>query len=254
VKTSLTADDWHRRFLQQTAWTRSVRDYLFQKVFIEKASKIIEIGCGTGAVLADLPQRTHAVIFGLDIYRNFLNTARSGNPVFQLTQGDALHLPYSNASFDISYCHFLLLWLSDPVQALREIYRVTCPGGHILILAEPDYGGRIDFPPALEKLGGMQTLSLRNHGADPLAGRKILSWLIEAGFTEIETGILGGQWNPLNKTESLDSEWLMLHRDLDGLIKTEELETLHLLDRESSENGVRVLFVPTFYALAHIPE
>ena len=41
----------------------------------------------------------------------------------------------------------------NPLQALDEMKRVTRPGGHVLILAEPDYTHRIDFPDELEYLG-----------------------------------------------------------------------------------------------------
>jgi len=62
--------------------------------------------------------------------------------------------------------------LSDPVPALKEMHRVLKRGGHVLILAEPDYSSRIDEPPELQSLGQLQTLSLQKQGASPVMGRK----------------------------------------------------------------------------------
>jgi ubiquinone/menaquinone biosynthesis C-methylase UbiE len=44
--------NWHNRFLQQAGWTRDLRTYLFAQAGIERARRVLEVGCGTGAVLA----------------------------------------------------------------------------------------------------------------------------------------------------------------------------------------------------------
>ena len=78
------------------------------------------------------------------------------------------HLP--GIRLTISLCHFLLLWLQDPIAVLLEMKRVTRPGGAILILAEPDYTHRIDFPDELA--------ILENYKANSLVktGRKSRHW------------------------------------------------------------------------------
>ena len=53
---------------------------------------------------------------------------------------DASHLPYEDGSFDMVYCSFLLLWVKDPLEVLKEMKRVS--RGSVVCLAEPDYGGR----------------------------------------------------------------------------------------------------------------
>jgi hypothetical protein len=45
--------DWHSRYLQQAGWTSKLRGYLFQRAGVDKASRVLEVGCGTGAVLKD---------------------------------------------------------------------------------------------------------------------------------------------------------------------------------------------------------
>lgn len=90
-----------------------------------------------GCDLSDLA--TPAVIHGLDLESDRLIEAHRHVPAAALTCGDALVLPYPSGIFDITFCHFLLLWVRDPLLALLEMKRVTRSGGAVLALAEPDY-------------------------------------------------------------------------------------------------------------------
>ena len=72
--------------------------------------------------------------------------------------------------------------------------RVVQPGGWVAALAEPDYGGRIDYPDALAALGWKQAAAVHAQGADIYAGRKLAGWLGQAGLKDIQVGLLGGQW------------------------------------------------------------
>jgi ubiquinone/menaquinone biosynthesis C-methylase UbiE len=170
--------DWHRRYLQQAAWTRDLRTYLFKQAALTEKSRLLEVGCGTGAILSELPAA--ASLHGLDIDPGALAQCRLHAPDALLVQGDAIRLPCSSQTFDIVYCHFLLLWVSDPLQALREMKRATKAGGHILAFAEPDYTARIDEPRQLARLGEWQTESLRRQGADPSLGARLAGLFFEA--------------------------------------------------------------------------
>ena len=111
-----------------------------------------------------------AAIHGLDLEPARLAEARRHAPQATLACANALWLPYASGVFDITFCHFLLLWVRDPLQALREMKRVTRPGGSILALAEPDYNARVDKPDELASLGRWQAESLRRQGARPGPG------------------------------------------------------------------------------------
>jgi SAM-dependent methyltransferase len=250
----LTPQNWHQRFSQQARWTQDLRDYLYQQVGIDKARRVLEVGCGTGAILADLPSVTLMCV-GLDINYEYLQLAIRNSLRVELTQGDGFALPYRDACFDITFCHFLLLWLEDPFQVLREMVRVTRPGGAVLALAEPDYGGRIDHPEELTVLGQWQMESLRQQGADPLMGRKLAGLFSELGLNTVETGALGGQWSGIPDWGAWESEWAVLESDLkEEPSFSEKLGFLKKLDKSAYEQGERVLFVPTFYAWGLVPE
>lgn len=249
----LTPKDWHARFSQQARWTQDLRDYLYQQMEIEKARRVLEVGCGTGAILADLSASAPLRV-GLDINSEYLSLAMRSSPQANLTQGNAYALPYRDDCFDLTFCHFLLLWVEDPIQILREMIRVTRSGGAVLAMAEPDYGGRIDHPEELSILGQWQLDSLRQQGADPLMGRKLAGLFSGVGLKVVETGALGGQWSGTPDWEAWESEWAVLESDLkDKPSFSEKLGFLKSLDRSAYERGERVLFVPTFYAWGRVP-
>lgn len=179
--------DWHSRYSQQAVWTRDLRLYLFDKAGLAQASRVLEVGCGTGAILRELV--TPATLHGLDLNPAALTECRIHAPAESLVRGDALLLPYANEAFDIVYCHFLLLWVRDPLQALLEMKRVTPPAGHILAFAEPDYSNRIDKPDELIKLGQWQTESLKKQGADPSFGSRLAESFFKRGSGSVKREI-----------------------------------------------------------------
>ena len=253
---ALSPTDWHRRFQQQARWTRDLRHYLFERVGASSLDRILSVGCGTGAILEELSEQDSGKVqrfFGLDINDQFLGLAHENAPRARLTCGDAYHLPYPGASFDLSLCHFLLLWVGNPLQVLAEMRRVTRPGHAILALAEPDYGGRIDYPAELEQLGEWQQAALRRQGADPQIGRQLAGLFSKTGLKEIESGVLGGQWSGPPEREAWDSEWAMLRADLAGSVPAAQLDGMQAEDRRAWQRGERVLYVPTFYAWGRVP-
>jgi hypothetical protein len=125
----------------------------------------------------------------------------------------------------------------------------------VLALAEPDYGARIDYPPALEQIGLWQAAALQQQGADPLIGRQLSSIFHAARLSQIETGVLGGQWQGAPSPAEWQSEWAMLTADLScNPAWASELERVKAIDRTAWQSGTRVLFVPTFYALGYAPK
>ena len=248
----LSTEEWHARFSIQARWTRPLRGYLFPQAGLQRARRVLDVGCGTGALQAELIEGGAAQVHGLDIDSRLLAEAAKKNLVSLLGQGDAHALPYASGSFDLSLCHFLLLWVADPYQVLLEMRRVTRPGGALLVLAEPDYGGRIDFPEELAELGRLQAESLRQQGAEPQMGRRIMGLMAGLGLESLEVGVLGAQWGNLAASEVVTSEWNMLHHDLAGQLSEAQLAHLRQLDEEAWSRGSRVLYVPTFYAWGRV--
>ena len=237
--------NWHQRYAQQATWTRDLRAYLFEQAGLADAQGVLEVGCGTGAILHELV--TPASLHGLDINPSSLKECRVHAPKALLVEGNALSLPYPNESFDIVYCHFLLLWVRDPLQALLEMKRVTKPGGHLLAFAEPDYSQRIDRPDELIPLGRWQAESLKRQGADPGFGARLAESFFEAGIRINETGTIQGV-DREPSPEEWEMEWAVIESDLAGTVPAADIQNMKRLDQQARARGVRVLHVPTYFA------
>lgn len=244
--------DWHARFTQQAAWTHNLREYLYRAAALDRARRVLEVGCGTGAILSDLPHYTAADVFGIDINHSHLRLAQAASPHAYLTAADAFALPFPNTAFDVTFCHFFLLWVKPPNAVVAEMARVTRPGGFILALAEPDYGARLDYPDPLAEIAYAQTDALRVQGADPLIGRRLSALFSQPGLKLLRSGILGAEWQPNLDPAQRELEWRVLEDDLRGAIPADKLAHLRELDEIAWQRGERVLFVPTFFALAQV--
>jgi len=235
--------NWHSRFTQQAKWTRSLRSYIFDKINLNDSHRVLEVGCGTGAILAELPDQTQ--LHGLDIDHAALAQCHSHMSSASLIRGNALQLPYSDNSFDVVYCHFLLLWVNDPIQTLREMKRVT--RNYVIAFAEPDYANRIDKPEELVLLGKWQADSLRRQGANPNFGTQLAESFFQAGMKIIETGTIQNVGSEAS-LEDWEMEWAVIESDLAGSVPSEDIQRMKEIDKGARERGERVLHVPTHFA------
>ncbi len=78
-KTDLSLIDWHQRYLQQAGWTAEIRKHLFEKAGLKPGSKVLEVGCGTGAVLSQIAGKMELSLTGIDIDQASLAFAQQQN-------------------------------------------------------------------------------------------------------------------------------------------------------------------------------
>ncbi|WP_299027987.1 class I SAM-dependent methyltransferase [uncultured Thermanaerothrix sp.] len=243
---------WHQRFVIQARWSAQVRQHLLNELAPLPIRRILEVGCGTGAILSE-PIWSRYTRIGLDIHWAYLKYAQATIPAASLCQGDAHVLPFARASFDLCYTHYLLLWVNAG-RVLRECVRVTRPGGFVAALAEPDYGGRIDYPPEFCPLGDYQIRAIQKAGGNPFIGRKLAELFTQAGLIHLRVGILGAYWQYPPNPQEITSGWSLLKMDLQEEIPLESLERWERRDRIAWEQGKRILFVPTFFAWGQVPQ
>lgn len=109
-------------------WRRATRHALDPRA----GERVLDVGAGTGASTAELG-RHGAYPVGLDFSLGMLAAGRQTRPELPLLAGDALALPFADASFDAVTIAFALRNLVDPVAGLRELHRVTRPGGRLVV-------------------------------------------------------------------------------------------------------------------------
>ncbi len=243
----------HRRYLEQAGWTRSIRQRLLSMTDIEPGDRVLEVGSGTGVITSELSRSHMYHVLGIDIDYPMTCFAQQQDPHSSYAVADGVLLPFQGGIFDAVLCHFLLLWVEDPERLMGEMLRVSHPGSWVIAFAEPDYGGRIDYPEELETTGVMQIQSLERAGADPFLGRRLRALFQEAGAQDVLTGVLGAEWRPDDLPQILESEWEILQCDLQGQLSQDEISTHHELDQAAVQDGKRTLFVPTFFGMGRSP-
>ena len=156
-------------------------------------TRLLEIGCGVGAVLAVLGQEFPGIrLHGVDIEPKQLDFARGhlerAGVEATLLEADAHALPFEDESFDHVWMMWFLEHVADPPGVLREARRVLAPGGAITAI-EVDYATARADPstPALETLFRAMVQGMAAAGWSD-AGTRLPGWLREAGFRNVDEG------------------------------------------------------------------
>ena len=97
---------------------------------VEPGSTALDVGCGPGALTAELVRRIGAEsVTAVDPSDPFVAAARERYPVVRVEQASAEQLPFEDDAFDASLAQLVVHFMADPVAGLREMARVTRPGG-----------------------------------------------------------------------------------------------------------------------------
>jgi len=121
----------------------------------------LDVACGSGKLTARLASiaGTSGRVVGLDFSPQMLEVARREHPGIEFVEGDALNLPFDDASFDASTIAFGLRNLADPVRGLREMLRVVKRRAVVLEFVRPPQGPvgtayRLYLKAVLPSIGG----------------------------------------------------------------------------------------------------
>ena len=154
--------------------------------------RVVEVGSGSGVVARDLAalvgSRGH--VTGIDRSRVVLAAARRRAREERLDRrlefrlGDAAVLPFRTGRFDCALAVTVLLHVARPQAMLRELVRVTRPGG-VVALQDQDFGTQVlDHPDRELTRRIFEGVTARLY-AEPLSGRTLVRRLVELGLERV---------------------------------------------------------------------
>jgi demethylmenaquinone methyltransferase/2-methoxy-6-polyprenyl-1,4-benzoquinol methylase len=115
-------------FGRDRSWRHATREALR----LTKGERVLDLAAGTGVSTEELSS-SGADVIGVDISQGMLRAGKKTRPEVTLLAGDALALPFADATFDAATISFGLRNVHDTDAALRELARVTRPGGRLVV-------------------------------------------------------------------------------------------------------------------------
>ena len=122
-------------------WFKGKRKIVFTQIskFLDEDKKysILDVGCGTGIIVKEFSKLGDAM--GLDIEIKALKFCQNRG-LKKLVQGDLMHLPFEDNSYDIVSIFDVLYHkdVKDDVAAMRELFRIIKPGGLLVLTDSAD--------------------------------------------------------------------------------------------------------------------
>jgi ubiquinone/menaquinone biosynthesis C-methylase UbiE len=163
----------------------AIRDAYFADLGLPSGARVLEVGCGTGAVcraLAELAETGEVV--GVDPSPGFLDIARSladALPNVEFVEGDAAALPLANGSFDAVVFHTTLCHVPEPEVALGEAVRVLRRGGRLAIF-DGDYATLTCATGGSDPLQACAAAMVESSVYDRWFARRLPKLVLDAGF------------------------------------------------------------------------
>ncbi|HET9241800.1 MAG TPA: methyltransferase domain-containing protein [Gaiella sp.] len=156
---------------------------------VENGQTVVDVGCGPGALTSELVARVGtAAVTAVDPSEPFVEAARERHPGVRVERAPAEQLTFPGDEFDVALAQLVVHFMADPVAGLREMGRVTRPGGVVAACVWDHAGGG----------GPLSVFWEAAHALDPdvpdesrLAGSReghLAELLGEAGLHDVEDG------------------------------------------------------------------
>src|SRR5262245_23037860 len=144
-------------------WSRLAGDVFLDWLAPEPGLRWVDIGCGNGAFSERIVERcAPAEVQGIDPSEGQLAFART-RPAARLArfqQGDAMALPFPDASFDVAVMALVIFFVPDPAKGLFEMARVVRSGGIMAAYVWDMLGGGFPLEPLQAELRAMKIAPL----------------------------------------------------------------------------------------------
>lgn len=229
--------------------------------------RVLDLGCGAGTITTGLAARVApGPVIAIDIDPGVLEVARTGAgragiDTIDFRIGDVYRLDLPDDSVDVAHAHQVLQHLADPVAALRELARVTRPGG-VVAVRDGDYGAFTWYPEhaGLAEWRDLYRAVARRSGGEPDAGRHLVAWAHAAGLDDLVatsttwTYTLGNglDWWTRTWSERVLSDTFVGHAVASGLATRADLERLSRAWLEWAGHPDACFFAPSGEVLATV--
>lgn len=160
------------------------------KLGIQSDMKVVDIGCGTGSVSFMISPLVgeHGRVVGVDSNQyaiNYCNEIVRNNDVLnaKFIISDATSLDFKTHTFDVAYSRFLFQHVKEASEALREMVRITKPGG-VVMVEDCDLFTWLVYPKneSVSKLWHWYESIQVERGTDPEIGRKLYAMFLDEGL------------------------------------------------------------------------
>lgn len=178
----------HESVLRSHRWRTAENSAAYLLPHLKPQMELLDVGAGPGTITADLAGRV-AHVTASEVSAETLELTRAGVGAVgnvEFAVADVHALDYPDATFCVVHAHQVLQHVGDPVRALREMRRVTKPGG-LVAARDSDYAAFAWYPllPELDEWLALYQRIARSNGGEPDAGRRLLSWARAAGFDDV---------------------------------------------------------------------
>ncbi|MFF8357807.1 methyltransferase domain-containing protein [Streptomyces chartreusis] len=191
-ETAVYTHGHHESVLRSHTWRTAANSAAYLLDSLKPHMRILDVGCGPGTITADLAALVpDGQVTGVDRAPGILEQARAtaagrGVPNVDFAVADVHALDFPDETFCVVHAHQVLQHVGDPVGALREMARVTRPGG-LIAVRDSDYGAMSWYPPSrgMDDWLKLYRRVARANGGEPDAGRRLKSWALQAGLTDV---------------------------------------------------------------------
>jgi SAM-dependent methyltransferase len=244
----MDAAKFHRHYRLQAEWLAPSRRYLYRKIGLASHDCILDFGCGSGVIAEEIREICGRPVLGVDRDPAMTAFAEREYPLNRFLVADENELLEQGLCFDLIVISFVLMWQAEPLPFLRKIKKLLKEKGTLLILAEPDYGGRIDFPDELNFLKEIFNGHILGQKGDPFIGRKLKTLLLKSGW-QAEVGLASQLHFPERYDPAIWEEEWRFWQELAGL-SGQTVKKILRLEKNAARYRQRLVLFPVFYAIA----
>jgi ubiquinone/menaquinone biosynthesis C-methylase UbiE len=250
---------------QQLPFFGEVRQHLIDLLAPQPGQTLLDVGCGAGDDVIELARRVgpDGLVIGIDKSDHMLDVARTraadqaaSNVEFRV--GDAQDLPLDDHSVDGARSDRVFQYLTNPARGVRELVRVTRPGGSIVV-ADTDWGASMFDCDDLELAERLDRAWTQTRPSGHI-GRRLYGLFVRAGLDQVRVypqafavTDLGSGTQLSGYGDTFLTNWASQAVEA-GTVTAEEASRWIALQQAADREGRFFRFLAMFIVTGHAPK